>query len=337
MKVLVLTNMYPTRTAPGDGAFVEEQVESLRALGLSIEVLTIEGQRGAKKYLGGAAALRRAVRRQRFDLIHAHYGLSGAIACSQRRIPIVTTFHGSDVGYVRWQGHISWVVARITTPIFVTQEGAARVGIAGASVIPCGVDTARFRPMDRREARRLLGWKETGRYVLLPGPRRQQVKRSDLFDAAVEQARLEVADLVSVSLEHAPRAEVALIMNAVDVTLLTSDSEGSPVAIKEALACSTPVVSVPVGDVPRLIEGLPGCAVAPRSPEALGRAVVGALGTNRSLELRERVMPYANELIAERVALVYQRVIDAPALIRPDSPEVRGSGTRRHVFPCRRR
>lgn len=337
MNVLVLTNMYPTGAAPGDGAFVQEQVESLRALGLSIEVLTIEGQRGAKKYLRAVAALRRVVRRHRFDLIHAHYGLSGAIACSQRLIPVVTTFHGSDVGYVRWQGHVSWVVSRVSTPIFVTQEGAARLGIAGASVIPCGVDTARFRPMDRREARRLLGWEETGRYVLLPGPRRQPVKRADLFDAAVERARLEAGDLASVSLEDTPRAEVALIMNAVDVTLLTSDSEGSPVAIKEALACSTPVVSVPVGDVPRLIEGLPGCAVAPRDAEALGRAVVRALGTNRNSELRERVMPYANELVAERVARVYQRVFEAPALLRPDSPEVRGGDARRPVFTRRRR
>jgi teichuronic acid biosynthesis glycosyltransferase TuaC len=312
MNVLVLTNMYPKESAPGYGAFVQEQVESLRALGISMDVVAIDGPQGGKKYVRAVGSLRRALAGDRFDLLHAHYGLSGAIALSQRRVPVVTTFHGSDTGYVRWQRHISWVVARLTTPIFVTHDGADRLGITGAAVIPCGVDTEQFRPIDRREARRLLGWEEGGRYVLLPGSRRQLVKRPDLFDAVLERARVETTDLVGVSLEQIPRHRVALIMNAVDVTLLTSDSEGSPVAIKESLACSTPVVSVPVGDVPRLIEGLPGCAIAQRDPQVLARAVVAALSSDRSPELRERVMPYSGQLVANQIAAVYVRTIAAP-------------------------
>jgi glycosyltransferase involved in cell wall biosynthesis len=309
VNVLVLTNMYPKEDAPGDGAFVQEQVESLRALGLSVDVLAIDGSKGGRKYVRGLRSLRRALAKDRFDLVHAHYGLSGAIALAQRRVPVVTTFHGSDTGYVRWQRYISWVVARLTAPIFVTHNGADRLGITGATVIPCGVDTKQFRPIDRLEARRLLGWEETSRYVLLPGSRRQPVKRPDLFDAVLERARVEATNLVGVSLEQIPRDRVALIMNAVDVTLLTSDSEGSPVAIKESLACSTPVVSVPVGDVPHLIEGLPGCVIAPRDPQILARAVVAALSADRRPELRERVMPYAGELVANQIAAVYVRTM----------------------------
>jgi glycosyltransferase involved in cell wall biosynthesis len=230
---------------------------------------------------------------------------------TQRQIPVVTTFHGSDTGYVRWQGYVSRAVARLTTPIFVSHEGAARLGVRGAAVIPCGIDLDRFKPRDRREARRLLGWEAGRRYVLLPGSREQRVKRADLFDAAVERARSELGDLVSVSLEQTPREKVALIMNAVDVTLMTSESEGSPITVKESLACSTPVVSVPVGDVPRLIEGLPGCAVTRRDPDDLGRAVVAAVGPERRSELRDRVMPFANERVAEQVAAVYERAVRA--------------------------
>lgn len=310
MKVLALTNMYPTEGGHIEGTFVQEQVESLRALGLSIDVLGIFGPRGGTKYVSALRALRRALAVQRFDLVHAHYGLSGAVALSQRGVPVVTTFHGSDTN-VPWQRNVSRVVARLTTPIFVTEDGAARLGVAKPTVIPCGVDVKRFRPMDRKEARRQLGWDETRSYVLLPGSRRDVVKRPDLFDAVLDRSRRHGRDLIGVSLEQTPRDQVALIMNAVDVALLTSDSEGSPVAIKESLACGTPVVSVPVGDVARLIEGLPGCAVAPRDLEALSRAVVAALAAGRHPELRERAKLYAVDRVAPQIAAVYARAISA--------------------------
>ena len=128
------------------------------------------------------------------------------------------------------------------------------------AVIPAGVDTELFVPRERADARRALGWAPDRRYVLFPGSRRDPGKRADLFDAVLREARRTAPDLEGVSLEGFSRREVALVMNAVDVTLMTSDREGSPVTIKESLACMTPVVSVAVGDVAELIAGLPGCA-----------------------------------------------------------------------------
>jgi teichuronic acid biosynthesis glycosyltransferase TuaC len=93
--------------------------------------------------------------------------------------------------------------------------------------------------------------------------------------------------------------------------LMTSESEGSPVAIEESLACLTPVVSVPVGDVPTLIEGLPGCAVVPRDPRALADAVIRALGADRRPELRERVEPFGQDRVAAQLVALYERVLEA--------------------------
>jgi teichuronic acid biosynthesis glycosyltransferase TuaC len=310
MRVLALTNMYPIETAPSYGRVVYEQVASLRTLGVTVDVLTIEGD-DRMNYVRAPASLKRRIDTFKPDLVHAHYGLSGAVALLQRRVPVVTTFHGSDTGYVRWQGYVSWFVARLTTPIFVDAEGAARLCVENAAVIPCGVDLNRFHTMDRGAARRRLGWAEAGHYVLLPGSRTHPVKRADLFDAAVQQARAEVGNLTGVTLEQLPREQVALMMNAADVTLMTSESEGSPVAIKESLACLTPVVSVPVGDVPTLIEGLPGCAVVPRDPRALADAVVRALGADRRPELRERVEPFGQDRVAAQLVALYERVLEA--------------------------
>ena len=310
MRILVLTNMYPIPERPWYGIFVQEQVEDLRQLGLDVSVAFINGRSSRANYLRGAAKLRHLLRRrQPFDLVHAHYGLTGAVGASQRQVPVVTTFHGSDCnGDSGWQTAVSWIVARVSTPIFVSRELAERLGRPGAAVIPVGIDLALFQPRDRREAREALGWPADGAYALLPGSRTVARKRADLFDAALEQARTTVPELRGVSLEGVSRREVSLIMNAVDVVVMTSDHEGSPVAVKESLACLTPVVSVPVGDVRETLDGLPGCAVVPRDSLQLGDALVEALAAGRPPELRERATPYSRPLVAEQVAAVFRDV-----------------------------
>jgi teichuronic acid biosynthesis glycosyltransferase TuaC len=310
LRVLVVSNMYPTPEEPWFGSFVRDQIEDLERTGISVRVLVVEGRSDWRNYLRAATALRRALRSEPADLVHAHYGLTGAVALTQRRLPTVTTFHGSDFsGEIRWQKYVSWLVARGCRPIFVSANGRAALGIDEAEVIPAGVDTELFAPIGRSEARRALGWNERGHYALLPGSRARAVKRADLFDAAVREAGRSVAELRGVSLEGFSRRDAALAMNAVDVTVMTSDREGSPVAVRESLACMTPVVSVPVGDVPEVLAGLPGCSIARREPAAIGRAIVAALGSERRPELRTRAERDARPRVAERLIAFYERVL----------------------------
>ena len=310
MKVLVVTNMFPTEDQPWFGSFVADQVDDLRELGFDMRVLHFNGVEDRRNYLRAARQVRLTVGRDGVDLIHAHYGLTGAIALAQRRVPVVTTLHGSDyTGEIPWHSYVSWVVVRRTTPIFVSIEGARRLHCSRGAIIPAGVDTELFAPCERGRARDALGWEMNRRYVLLPGSRRDPGKRADLFDAALREARRTAPDLEGVSLEGFSRREVALVMNAIDVTLMTSDREGSPVAIKESLACMTPVVSVAVGDVPELIAGLPGCAVVRGEPTALARAVLASIETKRRVELRHRVEQFSRPRVAERVSAVYGDII----------------------------
>jgi glycosyltransferase involved in cell wall biosynthesis len=311
VKILVLTNMLPTPKHPSLGVFVREQIEDLRRLGLELSVVLVDGATTRLNYFRGAALVRRALDRFPADLVHAHYGLTGAIAVTQRRAPVVTTFHGSDCNGDRpWQTAVSWFVARLCNPIFVSAELAAGIGCEGAPVIPAAVDLEVFKPIERREARRTLGWPEDGVVALLPGSRQVARKRADLFDAALEHARTTVPGIRGTSLEGLGREQVALMMNAVDVTVMTSNYEGSPVAVKESLACLTPVVSVPVGDVEPFLRGLPGCSVVPRESARIGDALVSALGAERSPELRERAAMFSRPIVAELVAEVYRAVIE---------------------------
>jgi glycosyltransferase involved in cell wall biosynthesis len=307
MRVVCLTNMYPTPTEPWLGVFVAEQVEDLRRLGVDVSVHAFDGRRDWKEYLRTGRRLRRAVIDDDFDLVQAHYGLTGAVALAQRLAPVITTFHGSDT-FVPWQRAVSYVVARLTTPLFISQVTRAQLRCPSAAVVPVAVDTERFQPRPRTEARRLLGWDESGVYVLLPGSRKERVKNAALFDAALDTLPPDL-NVRRVSLEGFTRDRVAWVMNAVDVTLMTSFSEGAGIAPRESLACNTPVVSVPVGDMPELLRALPGCAVCRREPQVLGEAVLRALEVGRSGVLRERATEYSRERIALKVLNVYDQAL----------------------------
>jgi teichuronic acid biosynthesis glycosyltransferase TuaC len=306
MRVLVVTNMYPTSAEPGFGSFVKDQIEAVRRLNVTVDVFSFDGRRDWRAYASAARNVRKLAATGDFDLIHAHYGLSGAVALCQRSLPVVTTFHGSDSAQIAWQRRVSWVVARRSTPIFVALENARRLGLPDAPVVPAGVDMALFEPRDRAGAREALGWAPGGTYVLLPGARSNRLKRADLFDRVIDLLRGMLPDVRGVSLERYSRADVAEVMNAVDVVLLTSDSEGSPVTVKEALACMTPVVSVPVGDVPAVLAGLPGCAIAQRDPAILADAVVAARKV-RDSALRRRALEFSYERVATQILEIYER------------------------------
>jgi glycosyltransferase involved in cell wall biosynthesis len=313
VRVLVLTNMYPTQAEPLFGCFVRDQVEDLRRLGVTATVLAFDGRSHKSRYLTTAPWLRRVLSGGRYDLVHAHYGLSGAVAALQFATPVVTTFHGSDA-WVPWQRRVSRVVARRTQPIAVAPVIAASLGALDAPVIPCAVDLDLFAPSDRTQARRALGWPQDASCVLFPASRndttKQVRKQVGLFDATVERLRLNVPRVFAASLDGLSRQEVSLAMNAADVAVLTSLWEGAPVGVKEALACQTPVVSVEVGDVSAVLPGLPGCAIVPRDPEALAKGVEGALHAGRDARLREAMHDYGRRPIAERVLGVYRRIAE---------------------------
>lgn len=311
MRVLVVANMFPTPNDPSFGSFVRDQVDDLVGLGLEVDVLHFGGQWNRLTYLRAPREVRSRLRSGKYDIVHAHYGLTGAtVALARPPIPQLTTFHGSDYAGPPWQRLVSLAVARRSEAIVVSEAGRALLHASRASVIPMGVDTSLFAPRDRRAARRKLGWREDVPLALLAGSRRDPIKRADLFDAAVAVARREVPELESVVLEGYDRAGVALVLNAADVTVVTSDHEGSPLTVRESLACCTPVVTVAVGDVPTVVAGLPGCAVVARDPDALARGIRGALGAARDSSLRERAMLTSRTAVAERVREVYLRTTE---------------------------
>jgi len=321
-RVLVVTNLWPYEGDRSYGCFVKAQMDSLRPLGVDYDVMFINGRESRWNYLRAMGEVGRRVRAKPYDLIHAHMGLSGLVARCQFRVPIVVTFHGHDVtGEVERSGRItllgrffqvsSLILARLV-PAIVVQNRAMRsaLGVKSARIIPCGINPDLFRPIDLREARRKLGLDLEKKYVLFPYNPAEERKRYDVVEAVVARAREQVPELEILHALGMPNDRMPLFMNAADVFVLASLSEGSPVAVKEALATNLPVVTVDAGDAPELLKGTEGNYLVPRDVDAMAQKVVEVCRRGARSNSRESIVTRQSlERIAEQIVDLYASIL----------------------------
>src|SRR5262249_26735735 len=172
-------------------------------------------------------------------------------------------------------------------------------------LLPNGVDLRRFKPMDRSECQRRLGWDPSRRHVLFPADPTRPEKRFALAEACVAHVNQGGADVELHVLRDVPHAEVPSWLNAAHAILLTSTHEGSPNAVKEALACNVPVVSVDVGDVRARIGTIDGCFVADPTPEDLAAKLGLALERAAPIDGRERLADISVDHVAAKLREIY--------------------------------
>lgn len=281
LRVLTLTNMYPTPEEPGFAPFVPEQVAAILADERveTCDVQIIDGRASTMNYARGLRTFRHKIATTPYDVIHAHYGLTGAIAVAQRRVPAVVTFHGGDVdGPLRstqWQRQISRVVARRTAANICVSRKMQPVLKASSTYLPCGIDLRMFTPRDRDAARDAFAVPASSLAVLFPSSPKRDYKNHPGFLEVVAELRSRGRDVHELVLDGIPRERVPEFMAAADVMLMTSTQEGTPVAVMEAMACGLPVVSTNIGDVSSMLEdAIPGNAyVGPFDPRRLADAV----------------------------------------------------------------
>ena len=265
MRVLHFTNAYPSDDRPVFGIFVREQIESLAEAGVENEVLFLDGRMGWKAYLETAAKLRRMA--GDFDLIHCHHMICGFVAVLSGLGHKALVSFMSD-GSRNYKGRIPGLgrlMFMLTARMSRGNIFKSRIppGLAGKSILlPNGVDETRFVIRDRQQACERLGLDSSRRYLLFVSandPGRPE-KRIDIFRRVLAMARDRVdSRFEELVLSNVARDEVPWFYAAAETHVLTSDVEGSPNSVKEALAAGTPVVARDVGSVRQLLDGVHGC------------------------------------------------------------------------------
>ena len=271
-----------------------------------------EFPRGRKEYRPATRRLRALLRRERFDLVHAHYGLAGWVARLAGAKPLLVTFHGTDVRH-HLVGHLSrrlaWradLIAGVSRALFEAEDGRPGLpAVPGSAVLPCGPDLSRFGPQSRADARRQLGLDPDGRYLFFPANPARPEKR---HDRAAKVASACEADLItggSIEPEQMP-----LWLNAANAVLVTSDYEGFGMAAVEALACEVPVLSTPVGIAPYALRGIDGCLCAPFDAGAWAEVARRHLeADDPRVAGSERAATLSAAAMAERVVVAYRAVL----------------------------
>jgi teichuronic acid biosynthesis glycosyltransferase TuaC len=309
MRVLVVTNMYPSPDMPAFGTFVKEQVESLRKEGVEVDVLFVNGSKSKLNYLWAFPRLWVRLLTGRYDLIHAHYVFSGIIARAQLLYPVVLTHHGSQV-FDGWQSPICRLVTRfMDQTIVVSPEMRERGHLSKSLVIPCGINFELFKPTPKEQARKELNLPRDKKLVLFVGEYYKFNKRWDIVQVAVKILKEKNPDVELVLVSKKPLAVVPKYMSACDVLVLVSNGEGSPMVIKEAMACNLPIVSVSVGDVPDVIHGTGGCYLCSQEPHDVAEKLEMAFNWGKMTGGRENIKHLEVGAISRRIIAVYENVI----------------------------
>jgi teichuronic acid biosynthesis glycosyltransferase TuaC len=332
LRVLHVTNMYPSSDRPAAGVFIRRQVESLRSEGVEQDILAIPPTGGATRYLRVGRTLRAVLEAFRPSVVHAHHGLAGWVASGVGHHPMVVTFAGSDLygknaasmaSRLRGRGEVLLSRRGARTADRVIVMNGRMVGLlpaavwSRAEVLPYGIDTSQFRPGSRSEARRRFDLPTHLFLVLWPHSDTPN-KRRDIAEAAVSLARLREP---SVRLWRPPpttHEEMHFCYQAADCLLLLSETEGSPNTVKEAICCGLPVIGVDVGDVAQWVTRAPGSRLVVRSAEAVAQAILELLADRPEPTIPAWVHEFDEGVVAKRLVRMYEALLtgrDAPRVL----------------------
>ena len=327
MRILEVSR-YKKNFADHQLPFVTEQGESLRAAGCEVDYFLVRGN-----YLKAVGALKTKIREFTPDIIHAHFGLSAITAELQSLVPVVTTFHNGET--LNW--HVNFLSSLFSLQakhvIYVAQHirDLSYFKAKNYSIIPCGVPMEQMVITPKEEARKQLGWSADKKFILFGGAFNNLRKNYPLLRDAVESLKIDpsyiihnTSDIECVEMKGLTRSQCVLRMCACDLFALPSHSEGSPQALKEAMAVNCPCLATDIADVRELFGDKPGHWIL-RNPRKTHERwdgdeksldeMVGllkeALAFKGRTHGRERILELelSNEQVAKRLIKIYEQIL----------------------------
>lgn len=293
---------------PERGRFVRDQVDALRRLeDWSVELY--EFPPGARALARAARNLRKRYAGKRFEVVHAHFGLTAWPALAVRARGRALTVHGTDMHHPRTRLATRAVLPTVGLLAAVSdalvRELPGRRARERALVLPCGVDMERFKAVPRARARGTLNLDPQHPYLLFPADPSRPEKRFDRAQALAEAVGARLLTLGGVDPERVP-----LYVNAAHAVVVPSEREGFGLAVLEALACDVPVLATPVGIHPQVLDGLAGTLCSPFDLERWQAALAPIVAEqDPRVEGRGRADTFSAARMAERVAGAWRSLV----------------------------
>jgi teichuronic acid biosynthesis glycosyltransferase TuaC len=304
--------MYPSRERPELGVFVRDQLEALcRIDGVDAELFAFEPG-GPRNYLRAIRRLRAHLRSHGYDVVHAHYGLTGWVAKLAGAAPLVVTYHGTDLRHEKVGPWSRRLAARIEQAAVVSADLGRLLDDVKLrrplAELPCGVNLDRIRPLPRAQARDQLGLDREGSYVLFPADPARPEKRHDRAVVLLK----EFPDVELLTLGGVQPDDVAAHVSAADAVLVPSDYEGFGLAVLEALACGVPVIATPTGIAPEALADVAGAYCLPFDLGSWRETLAKVLDDpDPHVDGADRAAAYSSDAMAGRVVAVYEQLAGA--------------------------
>lgn len=304
MKLLFISS---GNTKSGISPIIKNQGNSLIQKGIDVQFYTIQGK-GFKGYLKSIFLLKKYLKHNQFDIFHAHYSLSAIVATMAGAKPLVVSLMGSDVieggnlkPIIRYFAKNIWV-----STIVKSFDMKNSLNYDSAIVIPNGVDTNYFKPIDKITSLQKVNWDQGKTHVLFAASKNRPEKNYSLFKKAIEY--IANSGIEAHTLEDVDHSLMPYYYNASDVVVLLSKHEGSPNVIKEAMACNRPIVATDVGDIKENIETTDGCYVVKQNYIEVAGKIQDALNYKQT-NGRFKIRHLRSEIISEKLVQLYNDIL----------------------------
>ncbi len=291
--------------------FITEQADAIEQVGeVEIDYFTVRGN--ALWSYFKVRDLKRKIKTFQPDLIHAHYGLSGFAAILQRQVPVVITFHNGETLSAKanfmssvaslFAKHVIYVAQHIYDLCYLKPK-------TNYTILPCGVNLEQCVVVDQQQARQELGFAADKKYVLFGGAFANLRKNYPLLQQAI--TLLHRNDIEVLEMKGLDRATITKLMCACDLFALPSKSEGSPQALKEAMACNCPIIATDIADIKYLLGDIEGHYICEFDPKDLADKLKLAIAFGKRTEGRKRIIELGldNKQVAQKLIDIYKSCI----------------------------
>ena len=315
MRVLWTHNFPPAIL--NKGCFMYSAYEGLRDAGVDVQLEYLGNLRSPFQIMSSRKRI--CALSRKFDVVHAQYGSACAfVTAGVDDRPTVVTVRGNDWNLHNETFHPLYFHTRLARAMTrrsletfsavlpvsnrIAKEIAHEVQKSRITVMPSPIDLALWKP-------RMYATHITRNVLFTANSPRDPIKRFSLCEQTIAIVKQNIGDVTLKIASGISHTDMPSFVATCDAVLCTSETEGWPNSVKEALACNVPFVSTDVSDLSKIADQENTCRVCEPNPNSLARNLCEVLRSPRSPSLRRHVEHMDLKPSCERLIHIYKSLV----------------------------